>query len=686
MRRAGKSYRNRAHNLMPVRGLVGITWGEAVPGRKKVAGAVVVMSFLLLAPSLLPAPGVASPVAATPGRSCSPGSIIDSGPASLAAPIVTGQIIGGNAFTVSRGLQPVLVGELDLATRNVTRVLELPTGSGAWASTVASGTLYVGTYGPAHLYQVDPSGSPERVAEFPREQFIWDAAAAPDDSIYLGTYPTASVYRYDTSTGTVQTYGSVAPGELYVRSIGYFGGKVYAGIGSRAGLVALDAETGDRAELLPPELEDESFVYDLEVSSEVIVAGTDPSGFLAVIDRNDPSQYEIVETGTKTVDAIAIAGDTIYFTTRTAGTLFAYDRNTGQLEDLGIPSPGEETRELFVRDGTLVGFAGSGAVWNYDLASGDVILIDLQEAGHPAAPEPPQSITTAGGAVHVGGHWQVTRHDARSGKAFRARIPGEPKAMVEARGKVYAALYPSAQVWAYDADDPEPVAHQIASIHEEQERPRDIAYNPRTRTIAIGTQPHYGRLGGALALLNVESHELQTFRNVIQDQSVSAVDTRGASGTIYVGSEIRGGIGVPPVAREAHLGAWDPSTQQNVWEVAPVSGAPEIYDIQLAGGRLVGVTSGGQAFSIDPTSGEVLARAAFDGATELRRAGDTLYGVDRNRVYTINPKTLERAVLYEGLSSQWYTGPHLAPDDVCGIYALRRLSLIRVGTNPHMRP
>lgn len=648
------------------------------PKRRSISAA---LSVALLATSTagLTASGASATTTDAPGDQCAKGTVTQFGQASVGAPITSGSVVGDHAYTASR-FAPIQVATTSLATRQVTGTVTLPSGGGAWAMTDVGSDLYVGTYGPALLYRVDPAtGTQQQVAKFEGQQFVFDSTTGSDGKVYVGTYPTASVYSYDPESDSVRSYGVVDPGERYTRSIAFRDGQIYAGTGSHAGLIQIDAATGEKKDILPVELHSESFVYDVAASDDVVVGGTEPSGKLAIIDRADPSQYTIVDTGTRTVDSILIDGTTVYFSTRSDGTVFSYDLTTGSIVDLGTPSTGDETRRLALHDGDLVGFSGSGAIWSIDLATGEVDLTDLQQAGHPVAPEPAQSILSAGHKVHIGGHWQLTVHDPRSGTPFRTRMPGEPKAMIEADGTVYAALYPSAQIWAYDADAARPDPEHAASIPERQMRPLDMAYDPDRGDVYVGTQPAYGELGGALAVLDTATRQLTTHRNVVDQQSIQAVDVDD-SGTVYLGSSISGGIGATPVAEEAHLAAWDPATERTLWEIVPVPGAATITDIKVTGRYLVGVANTGAAFTLDRESGRIVARATFPAAAELLVVGSTVYGTDANRVYTVDPVTLQRTEFHSGLGGKWYTGPHLVRAPGCGIYTLQGFDLVRIGT------
>lgn len=622
---------------------------------------------------------------------CAPGqaenrSLEQIGPASLAVPIVTAELIDGSVYVVTRGLQPALLGEFDLETRTVDSHYELPTGSGAWGSTSINGgaDLYVGTYGVADLYRFQ-TGSIQlsRVARFDDESFVMDIDAhAGDQQVYAGTYPTANIYEYDQSTDEVRSLGTANPEEAYVRSVAVTADTVFAGVGSHADLVAIDRESGEKRHVLPPELESDSFVYDLEATADVVVAGTEPSGRLAVIDASDYSDYEIVEPADqRTVDAATIVDGTVYFTTRTAGAVYEYETATGDLTRLATPSPGDETRELFERDGRLVGAAGSGAVWSYDLDDGTVTVTDLQKAGLPAQAEPPQSMTLLDGKPVVGGHWRFTVHDPETGDRTQFRTYGEPKAMTSVDGVLYQAIYPGGIVAKYDPATGD--VTRTATVDHQQNRPRDIHYDNQSETLFIGTRPQYGFLGGALVAYDPMADEIVgVHRDLVQDQSIAAVTT--ARDTAFVGTEIYGGIGAEPVADEAKLAAVDPETLEKQWEMAPVPDASVVRhlvtspDTSDGRNRVYGVTNGGVFFAVDPNARSTVFRESIaDSGGELGLRDRRVFGVDATSLYQFDTARMETKEVRGDLDPDWYNEPQLAING-CAVYLLAGRDLSRV--------
>lgn len=641
--------------------------------------------------SSVAAVGLAGIGSASGQSACAPGQadhgVLERiGPASLAAPLVTAELVDGTAYVVTRGLQPALLGAFDLETRSVDTYYEIPTGSGAWGSTSINdgADVYVGTYGVADLYRFQTdSGQISRVAEFEDDDFIWDVDAhAGDQMIYAGTYPTGRVIEYDQSADEVRSLGPANPEEDYVRSIAVTADTVYAGVGSHADLVAIDRKTDEKEQILPSELEDDSFVYDLEATDEYIVIGTEPSGRIAVIDAADYCNYDVVNApDQRAVDAIAVVGETVYFTTRTAGALYAYDITSGDLTQVATPSPGDETRELFEHDGSLIGAAGSGAVWSYDLDDETVTLTDLQSAGLPAEPEPPQSMALLDGEPVIGGHWLFTVHDPETGEQSQFRTFGEPKAMTEVDGTLYQAIYPGAIIAKYD-----PASGNVtrtATVDHQQNRPRDIHYDGQSGRLFIGTRPQYGFLGGALVAYDPQSDEIDdVHRNVVEDHSITAVTS--AQGTTFVGTEIHGGAGTDPVADEAKLAAVNPDTLEQQWEMTPVPGTSVIRHITTSpagtGGRnlIYGMTDGGVLFAVDPADRSTVVREPVaDSQGDLAMRDRYVFGVDATSLYQFDTAKGETTVIRDDLDPDWYNEPQLAIDG-CAVYLLAGRDLARV--------
>lgn len=601
------------------------------------------------------------------------------GPGSLGSSVSTGRVLGGNAYVVTRGLTPAVLGIYDLNARRVTTNATIPTGGGAWSSTVAGGNLYIGMYYVADLYRYDTAAQQlTKVASFPNDSYICALSTSPDGKIFAGTYPTGSVYEYDPVTGQVTDAGVAEPGQSYVRSVAVDDSTIYAGVGAEAHLIAINRATGARTDILPPPLRGEAFVYEIEITPDYLIGGTYPSATLFVINKRDDADYRIVRPDCQdcAIDAIAVAGDRVYFSAGPYSThIYEYNLATSRLSTLAAAAPGSN-HGLCVDDNSLIGFADCGVIWNYDMSNNTMQVAHLAEAGLRSAPELPQSLlTTDDAAAYVGGHNGMEVHNLTAGTRHHLPVDGEPKAMALADGQVYLAVYPTGAIHAYKPRTGG--VRQLAVIGQEQIRPRDMHYDPVTKQLLIGTAPDYGKLGGALTLYSPSSGAMQVLRNIVPQQSIGSIAAHGEIG--YLGSEIAGGGGVRPTAAQAELAAVDLRSHQVVWTLIPVPAATAIRHLALFGGLIYGTTDTGTLFVVDPTTRRVLATAqvAIDDEVAIAAHRDAVYGASHQQLFRIDPHTYTANAIASGLAADPDAYPWLNSGG-CYLYTFSHDDLLRV--------
>ncbi|GAA5018004.1 PQQ-binding-like beta-propeller repeat protein [Actinopolymorpha pittospori] len=618
-----------------------------------------------------PTPTPASKATASPA----PTPVVTSlGPAVFGAPIVGATVAGNSAFLIMRGLEPATLAEYDLSTGRVVVNHDLPTGLGG--AVAVGGAVYAGMYAIADIHRLDrATGQVDHLTRLGNEQYAFDLAASPAGLIYAGTYPGGKVYEIDPTTGGTRDLGEAVPGLRYVRCVAVAGdGTVYAGTGTSARLVTIDPATGAGAQILPAALHGESFVYDVAVSDEHIVAGTEPGGFLAVIDRRDPSRFQVVATGGRTIDAITIDGETAYFTVRPTGTLYACRLDTGELTRLATPVEGQETRGVFVRDGVVHGAAGAGVWWT--LADGAVTSVDLADVGLRTAPEPPQSLSSVdGGRVLVGGNFGLQVHDLLRGGSHRIAVDGEPKSMVPARGRTCLAVYPGALVETYDQRE-DRVA-PLATIGGESNRPRAMVTDPAGRVLLVGTRNQYGRSGGALAVVDPRTGRVDRYDDLVADQAVAAVAVDGR--TVYAGTEITVD-GALPIASEACLVGFDLTRRQVEWTSAPVSGATGYVSLVHHDGLLYAVTVQGVLVVVDPSTRDVVGSARIPTGRPgyLGVRSGVVYAITTDALLRVDPDAAVTPVV-SGLAAEWYNEPQFAVDGQTGdVFTVRERDLVRI--------
>ncbi|NIK56358.1 hypothetical protein [Kribbella shirazensis] len=597
----------------------------------------------------------------------------DLGPGIVSAPITGAAQDGNDLYLVTRGLQPAVVARFDLSSRTVTAHQTLSTGTGGWAATVSGGKVYVGMYSVADIHEYDPAtNTTRRLGRLGSEQFAFDLATAPDGTLYAGTYPGGKLYRIDPAGPTFTDLGQAAAGQTYVRCVAVApDGVVYAGTGARARLVVLDGTT--KSEILPTELHTESFVYDVAADADWIAAGTEPSGKFVLIDRREPASYRIVDTGDRTVDMLQLNDGEVLLTSRTSGSLYRYDIAAATLTKLAAPTPYDETRGVFAVGDQIVGVAGSGSVWSVDRATGRTTITDLQAAGMPAAPEPAQSVSVLGRDAFVGGNFGLQAHDTSTGAGFKVHMGGEAKRAVAVGDQLYLATYPGAFVDLYDPGRRE--VTRLAAIGGNEDRPRAMVELPGRHALAIGTRAQYGHTGGSLALFDLGTREVVRYDALVPDQAISAVTADDT--TAYLGSEIYAD-GVPPVAKEAQLVAFDLTARQVRWRWTPFAGLDGYTDLLVHGDTLYGLTRSRILFVADLRTRTIVRSYPVDGAVgELVLRRGVVFGATATQVFRLDDTGPSTVV--GGLNGYWYNEPQLALDRRTGdLLTLRGNNLVRI--------
>ncbi|WP_433158818.1 PQQ-binding-like beta-propeller repeat protein [Kribbella sp. CA-247076] len=625
---------------------------------------------------------VSAPAGAGPG----PVTVDSLGPASAVTSTSVAEQVGDRIWTVTSGVSPIQVGAFDPVTRTVDRKLTLPTGAGAWAMTHLGTDLYVGLYTPGDLYRIDTvSGEATKVARF--GSFIWSIAATPDGKVVAGTYPDGAVHEYDPATGATRTYGAAVAGEQYVRSIAADATTIYAGVGTKAHLIAIDRVTGERRDVLPPAYADRTFVATLSLSGTKLAAGLSPTGTMLVFDTTDLSDPVEVQTpgGDQYVTAITIDGPTgdVYLGTRPSGTLYRYSGST--LERLGSPYDGAYFNRIFV-DGPTVRAELTSQVVEYDAGTGTFTGTDLGQAGLPPAPEQAMGIAATATSVLVSGKAGIQVHDLASGTSTRTFLPGEAKTLTPVGRDVYLGVYTLARLWSMKPDGSG--LDEFGRIGHEQTRPTDATYDARSRTWLISTEPDYGKYDGTLTEQHLDTGRLEVHRGVVPQQSVRSVATH--EGVAYLGGATRNSLGTEPILPEATIVAFDQRRNRRLWEVAPLSGAQSYSDVVVYRGRLYATTDDGRLAVLDPRTGRVLADAVIGtGQSTLTIARSGLFGTDSKRVFQVVPRRSGPpavTTVVDGLGAQIYGFPLITTSHTGdALYTIKGRDLVRIGNLPRQK-
>lgn len=646
-------------------------------------------SLLIVLAALLPAL-FTGPVARA--ATCEAPAVERFGPASVTGAIVGATVHDGHAYVVTRGLKPPVLAEIDLATRKVVRSVTLPDGpatgepEGGWATAVSGGKIYVGTYPVPDLYSFDPAtGEVRHLRTFGKNGgFVWSLAAAPDGTLYAGTYPDGRVWEYTPATGAVRDFGVLAQGERYVRAVAADATYVYAGLLDKGKLIRITRATGEVKELATGP----TGIGTVATHGDRVLAA---SGNVLIDVRADGTDERRATLDSGTIDVLTEAQDgTVYTTSRPDGAVHRYRTgDTAFTKVADPPSLGDETRRLqLVDENTLLGFAGSGGMWWLDLRTGTSELVDLIDAGLPSGSERPQSmLLVPDRALYVGGHFSMEVRDLRTGERHRFRMPGEPKDLVRRGDKIYAAIYPSGQIVSVDLRTDE--VRSVGYLGHDQQRPWDIEYDPVTDKLVVASAPLGAKLNGALSVIDPRTGRIDVYEGVIPDQSLMSLSLDPSRGIVYLGGDVVGGGGTPPVKTSASVAAFDLRKRKVLWQVDPIAGHRTFQDIKVNGGLLYAVykRDSGTWIALDLATRQVVRQGKLSGYGELtthrgRVFASTFFG--GGNAYELGATEKPLAT---GLGDEWYTNPqlHFEPGS-WRAWALVGRDLARIRLDPRCPP
>ncbi|MFC7622935.1 hypothetical protein [Microlunatus sp. GCM10028923] len=610
---------------------------------------------------------------------------------------------------------------LDAATGERLAVHPLPGATGGWGITVTdAGTVYLGSYYNGHLYRYRPERDDLTDLGQPVEGdgYLWGLSHGPDGAVYGGTYPTASVFAFDPATETFRTLGRfAAENTQYARSTAFdpATGTLFVGTGMGAArLHAIDVATGRHREvMLPEDLADRPFV-DLRCVDGKVFAALDYAA-LVVLDAVTGERLALQDAGTG--EQVATAGLSSHSVSEALDGRVYFSAPEGDRQrlmwlDLATltygPVPVQpEAPELpgaaiglgLLPDGSgVVAWAGqhTGQAIRYDLAGERLSMIDYDVRAVPAhmlhlvaAPDRELIFLSAGQQGDFGSYDPATR----------VAVKGPRYEQVEGwlwlDGLLYSGTYPYGIVQVWDPAKPEQPPRVLARLKEDHHQNRPMTLTSDGNCLFVGTTPGYAEFGGAITVIDLRTEEFRVHRNVIMDQTISALLAEPGR-PVLGGSSVDGGTGTDPRDGEAHLFRFDPATATVITDVVPVPGARSVNAlIKLASGDHWGLADG-TAFRFDPDTLAItrtvelydpaLKSGALDGEL-IEHPDGLLYASSRHQVFAFDPAAGSAAELIaDGVHRLTCTasgalyGLGQAPDS-SGAYT-RLLALHRGGREP----
>jgi len=566
--------------------------------------------------------------------------------------------------------------------------------SSIWGITVdPSGMVYLADTTNLFRYnpQTDVLEDLGRATE--TEAATWGITSDENGRIYGGTWPNGKVFMYDPETNSFTDFGTMAEGAGYARDVQVYDGKLYVGVGIEQHLFEYDLTTGEKTEiLLPEENQNEGTPYDVDIRGDYLFTRLEKSSSLLVYDLINKTWVDEITQVKGSMVSPPDADNRVYF--HKGSTLHSYDLDTLELSAtelndtwsskgfnwIELDEPGFEGLNL-----TSLRF--NGTYWIYNLATGQSKEMTAQIEGQPISIQsialgPDGNIYSSG--YHSGG---FAYYSTKDDKITSFTGFGQGEGIIATENYLYLGVYPGANIYQYDPTLP---YQHDPTVPEKQTNPkvlfslkgleqdRPFAWAEGDGQVFVGTVPDYGVLGGTLSIINEATGEHETFRNVVQDQSIISLQYK--DGLIYGGTSVYGGLDSTPTADDAKLFIFDPETKEKIYEGTPIPGERGIGALEFDDeGYLWGMTRG-KIFKFDPKSREVLQSKelfsySWDGVSHYWKGAfldfdedGNFYGTSLGRLFKFNPDSWEIEILDDNASLY-------AKDDEGNIYFSRGADL-----------
>jgi|GEM_PF-1196294 len=610
------------------------------------------------------------------------GAPIDLGEATLLTKTNGVAIANGQIYFATNG-SPATFYAVDIETGEIATSQRLSGFDTVWAITAGSdGKIYFGATANGNLYRYDPDTKQiENLGKNPGGTWIWDLDAGKDGKLYGGTYPTGEMFEYDIAAGEFKYLGVLKEGQQYVRGTGVSDDYAYGGTGAFAYLYKFDRKTYTKTQIPLPIDGQETMVSNIWNYNGLLFIAYGTS--LIIMDEasgtikqhlywQDPFTFDGMISPPSPYD-----NHLIYFRGKNDNYLYTYNTATDEFSATGITLPAETMKAmnwvtLSSGETVLVMVTGSAKYAIYNPVDNTLetysTSVDMQGVSVNSMEIGPD------GKIYLGGYQGgYSIYDPAAGKyIIQSGSMQQTEGIGFYNGKVYFGTYGQAMIYRYDptkpinfGNTPEHNPGLVIDIDDDQDRP--FVLKAGGGKLFIGTFPGYGMLGGALAVYDETTGKTETYRNIVNKQSIFGLAYNERDGLLYGGTSVAGGLGVNPSEPAAKLFVWNPATKELVKAFVPQIDGVErpqmIGDLSVDGNGLLWAGFAGYnsenkvvkgIFAYDPASdsivkSKILLENADMGSMMrpyyLRWENGLLYTTIGSQLIVIDPDTLSHLKL-----------------------------------------
>lgn len=549
--------------------------------------------------------------------------------------------------------------------------------------TAQDGLVYIPGFGPeALLFRYDPA-TDEMVNlghAVAGESHITRVIEAEDGTLYGGTYPNGHIFSYDPGTEQFTDYGQVDENEYYARAVAYDeAGNLYVGTEGTARIIRVNLETLEKIEIpQPPTMSSTDYRISLMAWRDGLMfayfGGSlewhvfDPAveQWVAHLPKSAPSMPTEVSDDGK-----------VYFANNVENRLYSFDVSTLELADAGwdqavnyylggggmnLTTLGDEAHP----GESIVGMGRRGELWIFNLETGQGSI--QTDAEMPMTPATVRSFGSGlDGTVYVGlsfnnGNLVTFDPEVDEMTVRTASLSSQIHQYLTTDDAIYMGTYTGGVLRKFDPS--QPIGSTNPSVIfslDEHNQDRLFGLAEAGERIAVGSLGKRGQPSGRLVFYTPSSGDVQDYGEILPGHQLISMAVIGE--TLYIGTS-NNTPGADPIVDEAHIVAWDLTTDTIKWQTAPIPGLSTISAlVPRDDGQLWALTGDGRVFRFDPDSREVKQSVEIEGAgsgahgyPKLMPGPDgLLYGsTGAGIVFSLDPSTGS----YEALTNGNYVLPH----------------------------
>ena len=472
----------------------------------------------------------------------------------------------------------------------------------------ADGRIYIMPYGNGRAYRFDVETKEFAALEtsLPKTEYSWGAFGASNRCIYFGTYPNAYLGEYDLQTGICNLWKQAAPGCKYTHSFSEDDrGRIrFRGMGPGDIGMLFDPQTRELRAAQPV----------LPVSSVSLPAA--PAG-----DEHFAHQVEV------------------------GGRRFALGFPSSRLWEVGAAGElllrGDAQRPaepwfLESIDGCAVGISHFGALFRYRPEA------DTFESGQmpncAAGGNSIMFIEAINSRQVVGANYSQQNlftidpesGEIRQSSGMVARVTGEPMCAVGHAGKAYLGIYVQSLISIYDPARPFAYGANPRELSElgkayKQTRPRAAVTDGQR--VYISSDSGYNYLGGALAVIDPDTEEIDVYHHLIPDQNLPTLAYDPRNRLLWGGTDRWGQMrSHPPTQDSALIYAFDPTIWAVVATLELWPGADTTNFLGVSAAGVVIAQQGDEIALIDGATRQVL----YQGKLPIGMPRKVVQGSDGN--------------------------------------------------------